>query len=101
MSRSSKSVSPHGIVRLFTFCSEMRYCKLGVFRTGFIFAKLRIYMRSFVQIIPSRNGEILLPFSFCCSSRIFIVANMSSNAIREDKDITKMSELTVKESLKA
>ena len=60
-------------------------------------------MRSFAKIEPSRTGEITLLFTdvgtFFCKSRqsrgILNVANMSLNAIRENKIIAKISEFTV------
>ena len=55
-------------------------------------------MRSFVKIKPSRIGDIILLFADICKScpvRDFYVANVSFNAIRENKFLAKISELTV------
>ena len=56
-------------------------------------------MRSFAKIKPSRNGEITLLFTdigkSCPSHEFFNFANMSFNAIRENKILTKISEFTV------
>ena len=68
------------------------YCKFGNFRGGFIFAKLRRREVSRKKK-PSRNREIILSFndvSLSCN-----VANMSFNAIRENKIVAKISEFTV------
>ena len=55
-------------------------------------------MRSFVKIKSSQNGEITLSLTDkgkACQSRDFYVANMSFNAICENKILVKISEFTV------
>ena len=55
-------------------------------------------MRSFVKIKSSRNAEITLSFTNIGKSwpsRIYIVTNMSFNAIRENKILAKISGFTV------
>ena len=55
-------------------------------------------MRSFVKIKSSRNRRFILPFTDegkSCHSREFYVANMSFNAIRDNKILAKVSEFTV------
>ena len=56
-------------------------------------------MRSFVKIKSSQNGEITLSTTDIvksCSSRdFFYVASMSLNAIRENKNLAKISRFTV------
>ena len=55
-------------------------------------------MRSFVKIKPSRIGDITLSVTDIGKSypvRDFYVANMSFNAIRENKIHAKISEFTV------
>ena len=58
-----------------------------------------MYMRSFLKIIPSRNGNMTLPFTdggnSCSSREIFCIANMSFNTIHENKVLAKISEFTV------
>ena len=39
------------------------YCKFGNFSEGFIFAKLCIYMQSFMKMKSSQKGEITLSFT--------------------------------------
>ena len=61
-------------------------------------------MRSFVKIKSSRNGEINLSFTDkgkSCKSRNLNVANMSFNAIRENKILAKISGFTVTSGLVA
>ena len=56
-------------------------------------------MRSFVKK-SSRNGRFILSFTDegkSCHSREFYVANMSFNAIRDNKILAKVSEFTVSE----
>ena len=67
-----------------------------------IFARLYFretsYMRSFVKIIPSRNGENSLPLLMWAKhakTRFLNVANKSYNVIRENKMFAKISEFTV------
>ena len=55
-------------------------------------------MRSFVNFKPSRVGDITLSFTGVGKSFPvcdFYVANVSFNAIRENKIIAKISEFTV------
>ena len=56
-------------------------------------------MRSFAKIKASCNGENSLSFTdvvkSCQSRDFFYVANMSFNAIRENKILAKISEFTV------
>ena len=55
-------------------------------------------MRSFMKIKSSRNGVITLSFTDegkTCHSREFYVADMSFNAVRENKILAKISEFTV------
>ena len=55
-------------------------------------------MRNFVKIKSSRNGETTLSFidiGKSGSSRKIIFANMSFNAICENKNLAKISEFTV------
>ena len=60
-------------------------------------------MRSFVKIKFSRNGEITLSLTDiskpCPKSQYFYTANMSFNAIRENKILAKISEFAVAASL--
>ena len=76
------------------------YCIFRNFREAFIFPKLRILKRSFTKIKPS-DGEITPSFTDLgksCPSRKFLkVANMSFNAIRENKILAKISEFTIDE----
>ena len=54
---------------------QVTYCKFGNFREGFIFAKLR----SFVKIKSSQNGEITLSFTFIgksCPSSKFLLSQI-------------------------
>ena len=67
-----------------------------------IFARVYFHetllMRSFVKITPSRNGEMTLSFTDIgkyALIAIFTVANMSINAIRENKILAKISKFTV------
>ena len=58
-----------------TGACNITYCKFGIFREDFIFAKLR--MRSFVKIKTSRNGKITLSFNDIgksCLSRDFFTS---------------------------
>ena len=55
-------------------------------------------MRSFVKIKPPRIGDITLSFTDIgksCRARDFYIANVSFNAIRENKILAKISEFTV------
>ena len=53
-------------------------------------------MRSFAKIKPFRNDENSLSFiDVCISCQIFYLANMSFNAIRENKILSKISKFTV------
>ena len=53
-----------------------------------------------MKIKSSRNGQIILSFTGkSCHNREFYVANMSFNAIREDKILAKISEFTVYDPL--
>ena len=55
-------------------------------------------MQSFVKIKSSQNGKITLSFTYeskLCHSCGFYVANMSFNAIRENKILAKISDFTV------
>ena len=55
-------------------------------------------MRSFVKIKPSRIGDITLSFTDIgksCTVHVFYVANVSLNAIRENKILRKISEFTM------
>ena len=55
-------------------------------------------MPSFVKIKPSQNGNIILLFTdigkSCQVTNFFSGANMSLNAIYENKILTKISEFT-------
>ena len=63
-----------------------------IFSRNFAHAKFR-------EIKSSRNGEIIMLFTYigklCHSRDFFYVANMSFNAIRENKILAKISEFTV------
>ena len=64
----------------------------------YILLYIRKFSRSFVIKKPSRNGEITVSFTDkgkFCHSRMFNVANMSYNPIRENKILAKISEFTV------
>ena len=67
-------------------------------RRGFCFRETS-HMRSFEKLKPSRNGRISLSFIdnmyIMHKSRISNVANMSFNAIRENKILAKIYEFTV------
>ena len=70
--------------------------KIWKFSHGFYFRETS-RMRSIVKLKPSRNGEITMSFTVdvgksCPKSRFFSVANMSFNAIRENKNLAKISE---------
>ena len=52
-------------------------------------------MRSFVKTKSSQNGEITLSFTDIGKSCIFRVTNMSFNAYRENKILTKIFGFTV------
>ena len=52
-----------------------------------------LFSRNFVKIKPSRNGVIILSVTDEVAN--FNVANMSFNAIRENKILTKLCEFTV------
>ena len=57
-----------------------------------------MHMRSFVKIEPSRIGEITLSITDTgksCPVSDFNVANVSFNAVRENKILAKISEFTV------
>ena len=63
-----------------------------------LFTRNFAYMRSFVKIKPSGNGEITLSFTYegiFCHSCEFYVANMSFNAIYENNILAKICEFTV------
>ena len=56
-----------------------------------------LHIRSFVKIKFTRNGETTLSFTdkvYHAIAPIFNVANMSFNAIRENKILAKISEFT-------
>ena len=57
-------------------------------------------MLSFVEIKPSRNGNITLSFTDVgksCPSREFFTSQICLNTIRENKMLAKISEFTVLE----
>ena len=57
-----------------------------------------MHMRSFMKIKFSRNAQITLSFTDIgksCDVAIFNAANMSFNAIRENKILAKISGFTV------
>ena len=75
---------------------QQRYCKFGNFRKGYIFAKLRICEVS-SKYNPRGMAKLL-----CLLMKVnhtivanFYVANMSFNAIRENKILAKTCEFTV------
>ena len=57
-----------------------------------------LHMQSFIKIKSSQNGVITLSFTDefkSCHVANFYIANMSFNAIHENKILTKISYLTV------
>ena len=59
-------------------------------------------MRSFLKIIPFRNGEITLSFTDVgksCLSRDFLPWQIYPDAIRENKILTKICEFTVSDGV--
>ena len=81
----------------FLFNRFLCYCK---FSREFNFRET-LHMRSFVKIKPSQIGDITLSFTDIGTFvkhalfAIFYVANVSLNAIRENKILAKISEFTV------
>ena len=70
--------------RLQVFSVASKYCNSEIFAVVLFSRKLRIAYK----IKSSRNFEIILSFTDLgkpCQSRDFYVANMSFNAIRENK----------------
>ena len=63
-------------------CEESLYCTFRNFREGLFSRNF-----AFVEMLPSRNGEIISPF-------IDKVFNVSFNAICENKVLAKISEFT-------
>ena len=71
------------------FILHCQYCKFGNFRDAYA---------KFVKIKPSRIDDIILSFTDIgksCPFRDFYDANVSFNAIRENKLLAKISEFTV------
>ena len=74
------------------------YCKFGIFCDSFIFAKVHTYMRKFMKIKPSRMAKSLCRFADEGNHALVAnlnVANIPFNAIRENKNLAKISDLTL------
>ena len=66
------------------------FCKFGNFHEGFIFAKLR-----FCEVCENKTLKMALSLCRLLIMKSLKVANVSLNAILENKILAKISEFTV------
>ena len=81
-----------------TSAQSDQYCKFGNFREGFYFSRNFAYakFREIKTLAKWHNQSVIYLYMYIMhKSRISLVANMSFNAIHENKILAKISKFTV------